>query len=85
MTRLLRHDESVPRGIDGAIHCNDIIEFDDASQWLLEDWISTPAKGGGAQYGEKKETQKSVFIFLLQLRSTLADSLAVVGVSRDLE
>ena len=26
ITRLLRHDQSVPRGIDGAIHHNDIIE-----------------------------------------------------------
>ena len=39
ITRLLRHDQSVPRGSDGAIHCSDIIEectkkkFDDASQW----------------------------------------------------
>ena len=37
-TRLLRHDRPVPRGTDGAIHHNDIIEecrrkkFDDASQ-----------------------------------------------------
>ena len=52
ITRLLRHDPSIPRGSDGAIHYNDIIEeckkkkkFDDASQWLLEDWISTLAKG----------------------------------------
>ena len=35
--------------------------------------------------GEKKETQKSVFRILLQLRSTLADSLAVVGLSWDLD
>ena len=55
ITRLLRHDQSSPRGIDGAIHHNDIIEecrrkkFDDASQWLLEDWISKLAKGGGAK------------------------------------
>ena len=55
VTRLLRHDESVPQGIDGAIHYNDIIEecrkkkFDDASQWPLEDWISTLAKGGGSK------------------------------------
>ena len=55
MTLLLRHDQSVPRGIDGAIHYSDIIEecrkekFDDASQWLLEDWISKLAKGGGAK------------------------------------
>ena len=43
MTRLLRHDQSVPRGSDGAIQYNDIIEecrkkkFDGASQWSLED------------------------------------------------
>ena len=55
ITRLLRHDESVPRGIDGAIHDNDIMEqcrrkkFDDASQWLLEGWIPTLAKGRGAK------------------------------------
>ena len=42
MTRLPRHDQSIPRGSDGAIHWNEIIEegrkkkFDDASQWLLE-------------------------------------------------
>ena len=55
MTRLLRHDQSVPRGSDGAIHYSDIIEecrkkeFDDASQWLHEDWISNLAEGGGAK------------------------------------
>ena len=55
ITRLLRHDQTVHRGSDGAIHNNDIIDqcrkkkFDDASQWLLEDWISTLAKGGGAK------------------------------------
>ena len=55
MTRLLCHDQSIPRGIDGAIQYNDIIEecrrekFDGASQWLLEDWISTLAIGGGAK------------------------------------
>ena len=54
ITRLLRHDQSVPRGSDGAIHYSDIIEecrkkkFDDASQWSLEDWISTLAKGGAS-------------------------------------
>ena len=46
ITRLLRHDQPVFRGNDGAIHYSDIIEecrkklFDDASQWLLGDWIS---------------------------------------------
>ena len=55
ITRLLRHDQSVPRGSDGAIHYSDIIEecrkpkFDGASQWLLEDWISTLAKRRGAK------------------------------------
>ena len=53
--RLLRHGQTVPRGSDGAIHYSDIIEecrrkkFDGASQWSLEEWISTLAKGGGAQ------------------------------------
>ena len=55
MTRLLRHDQTVLRGSDGAIHYSDVIEecrrkkFDDAPQWLLEDWISTLAKRGGAK------------------------------------
>ena len=55
ITRLLRHDQTVPRGIDGAIQYNDIIEecrkkkFDGASQWSLEDWISTLAIGGGGK------------------------------------
>ena len=55
MTRLLRNDQTVPRGSDGAIQYNDIIEecrkkkSDDASQWLLEDWISKLATGGGAK------------------------------------
>ena len=53
ITRLLGHDRSVARGSDGAIHYSDIIDcrkkFDDGSRWLLEDWISTLAKGGGAK------------------------------------
>ena len=55
MIRLLRHDQSVPRGSDGAIQYNDIVEecrkkkFDGTSQWSLEDWTSTLAKGGGAK------------------------------------
>ena len=54
ITRLLRHDQTVPRGIDGAIQYNDIIEerrkkkFDGPSQWSREDWISTLAKGEGS-------------------------------------
>ena len=49
------NDQSVPRGSDGAIHYSDIIEecrnkkFVDASQWLLEDGISTLAEGRGAK------------------------------------
>ena len=52
IARLLRHDQTVPRGTDGAIQYNDIIEecrkkkVDGASQWPLEEWISTLAKGG---------------------------------------
>ena len=55
MIRLPRHDQSVPRGSDGAIHYSDIIEecrkkkFDNASQWLLENCRSILAKGGGAK------------------------------------
>ena len=54
ITRLPRHDQSVPRGRDGAIHYSDSIDncrkkFGEASQWLLEDWISTVAKGRGAK------------------------------------
>ena len=43
ITRLLRHDQSVPRISDGAIQYSDIIEecrkqeFEDASQWSLEE------------------------------------------------
>ena len=55
VTRFLRHDKQVLRGLDGAIQYNDLVEecrnknFDGASQWSLEDWISKLAKGGGAK------------------------------------
>ena len=55
MTRLLRHDRTVPREIDGAVLFGDFLEkmqeekFDGASQWSLNDWISILAKGGGAK------------------------------------
>ena len=55
ITRLQRHDQSVPGRSDGAIHNNDIIEecrkqkFDDASPWFLEGCTATLAKGGGAK------------------------------------
>ena len=55
ITRLLRHDQTVPRGMDGAIQYNESIEecrkkkFDGASQWSPEDCFSTLAGGGGAK------------------------------------
>ena len=80
ITRLLRPDQSIPRGSDGAIHYSDIIveckkqKFDDASQWLLADWISKLAKGGGA----KKRFQYCVRIHspsqFLYLRATQGHS-----------
>ena len=83
ITRLLRHDQTVLRGIDGAIHFNDIMEecrrkkFDGASQWLLEDWISKLAKGEGA----KKRFQHCVnpnspnqFLYLRAIRGHSGES-----------
>ena len=55
ITRLLRHDQTVPQGINGAIQYSDIIEecrkkkFDGASQCSLNDWIYILAKGEGAK------------------------------------
>ena len=55
VTRLLRHDPTVPRGPDGANQYKENVEecgkkkFGDASQWPLEDWTSTLAKGGQAK------------------------------------
>ena len=58
MTRLLRHDQNIPREKDGAIKDEDTVEdfnkrkkkkFEGASQWSLNDWISILAKGGGAK------------------------------------
>ena len=53
-TRLLRHDQTVPREIDGTVPFDDVVQecrkkFDGASQWSLNDWISILAKGGGAK------------------------------------
>ena len=52
MTRLLRHDESVPREDDGAVTFDDLAEkfkakFDGSPQWTIEAWIAFLAKGGG--------------------------------------
>ena len=55
MTRLLRHDRTVSREIDGAVLFDDVLEecrkkeFDGASQCSLNDWTSILAKGGGAK------------------------------------
>ena len=68
ITRLLRHHESVPRGNDRSIHHNDIVEecrrkkFDDASQWLLEDWMSKLAKGGGAKQRFQSKLTQSILV-----------------------
>ena len=62
ITRLLRHDQSVSQGNDGAIQYSDIVDecrkkkFDDAPHWSIEKWISVLAKGGGA----KKRFQQCV-------------------------
>ena len=54
MTRLLRHDQTIPRETDGAVKVDDIIEafkkkerFDGALQRSIEDWISILARGRG--------------------------------------
>ena len=69
ITRLPRHDQTVLRGSDGAIQYNDIMEecrmkkFDGASQWSLDDWISTLAKGGAEkrfQYCLKSKLFQSI-------------------------
>ena len=58
VTRLQRHDQSIPWETDGAIKYEDIVEefnmkkkekFEGVSQWSLNDWISILAKGGGAK------------------------------------
>ena len=55
ITRLVRHDQTVPREMDGAVLFDDVLEecrkkqFDGVSQWPLADWISTVAKGGGTK------------------------------------
>ena len=60
VTRLLRHDESVRRGSDGAIHCSDIIKecrkqkFDDVSQW--------PLGGLEIKTGRRRRTKEKVSI-----------------------
>ena len=49
------HDQKCFEVSKAAIHNNDNIEecrrkkFGDASQWLLDDWMSTLRKGGGAK------------------------------------
>ena len=82
MTRLLRHDQNIPRESDGAVKYADIVEefnkkkrekFEGASQWSLDDWISILGKGGGA---------KRRFQYCLNL--TLPDTLRISEPSRDI-
>ena len=80
ITRLLRQSDSVPRGSDGAIHCSDIIEecrkknFGDVSQWSLEDWISTLAKGGGTKKRSQYCLNPNSSKHFLYLRAIEGDS-----------
>ena len=83
ITRLLRHDQKVLRGSDGAIQYNDIIgerrkkKFDGASQWPLEDWMSTVVKGGGAkkrfQYCVNPESSNQ-FLYLRAIQGHSGDN-----------
>ena len=62
MTRLLRHDRTVPRETDEAVLFDDVLEecrkrkVDGASQWSLNDWISILAK--------RRRSQQKVSILL---------------------
>ena len=61
MTRLLRHDPSIPREDDGAVRVDDLMEefkamFDGTSQWPINDWITFLSEGGRP----KKRFQKSL-------------------------
>ena len=82
-TRLLRHDQKVLRGSDGAIQYNDIIKkcrmkkFDGASQWPLEEWISTLAKGGGAKKRFQccvKPKSSNQFLYLRAIQGLSGDN-----------
>ena len=76
MIRLLRHDQSVSRGDDGAVRFDDIMKefkkkFDVALQWPTDDWISILAKGGGPkkrfQYCLNPDSSKH-FLFFRQFK-----------------
>ena len=77
MTRLQRHDQSVPREGDGAVLFDDAWEefkkkkFDGALQWPIDDWISFLAKGGGPkkwfQYCLNPNSSKH-FLYLRAIR-----------------
>ena len=52
MIRLLRHDDTVHRGDDGAVRFDDLTEmfksrFAGTSYWSIQAWISFLARGGG--------------------------------------
>ena len=67
ITRLLRHDQTVPRGIDGAIHYNDIMEecrrkkFDDASQQIgYQNWHREEERRKRFKYCVKSKLPESI-------------------------
>ena len=91
ITRLLGHDQSVPRGSNGAIHCSDIIDecrkpkfddasqkkFDGASQWSHEDWISTLARGGAKKIFQSclNPCSSSQFLYVRAIQGHSGDNV----------
>ena len=52
MTRLLRHDSSIPREDDGAVRFDDLLgklkaRYESTSEWTVSAWIIFLTKGGG--------------------------------------
>ena len=73
MIRNLRHDPSICREDDGAVRFDDIMEefkakLDGTSQWLITDWITCLAKGGGPkkrfQYCLNPHSSKHILYFI---------------------
>ena len=68
-------------GSDGAIHYSDIIDecrkkkFDDASQWLLEDWISTLAINSCTFDQSKVILEKMLLFFTLHVNGLCCHSV----------
>ena len=83
MTRLPRHDRTVPRESDGAVLFDDVLEecrkkkFYRASQWPLNDWISILGKRRRSQ--EKVSTllesnSSSHFLYLRAIQGHSGDN-----------